>query len=75
MNIDEANRRSKFHESAEHQEGKIKDFVLSLDIISSLTTATSAPVSNEQQMNSAAMPLYSLTKINSTRTTVYTKSS
>jgi hypothetical protein len=45
MNIDEANRRSKFHETAEHQEGKIKDFVLSLDILSTLTS-TAQPVAS-----------------------------
>ena len=59
MNIDEANRRSKFHETAEHQEGKIKDFVLSLDIISTLTS-TAHP-------SSIAAPLHGLIKNNSTK--------
>ena len=60
MNIDEANRRSKFHETAEHQEGKIKDFVMSLDIMSTLTSTT-------QPMVASAAALHSLVKNNATK--------
>jgi hypothetical protein len=33
INIDEANRKNKFVQVAEHQEGRIKDYVLSLEMI------------------------------------------